>query len=426
MKSLRTSYSLILIAFAMLPSLLQAQTLTLGATPKQVFCAGEEFEIAYTAAGAFTPQNSFVIQMSDANGSFSTFKSIGSLRTTSSGTITATIPTDIANGTAYRLRVMSSSPYAVSADNGQNLTMGGVPVPRIGDGPDNRGFYAMLGQPITFDHRSTNAATVRWEFGPDAIPPVSIESTPTVTYTTPGYKVVTLTAISAGGCEATDTVSLSSGDRDDDYMKVLVYVGTCTPRIPAHVKIDSFESTFDSRESGSFWVVPGGVHDEFGPTNSEFFIEPGGTLYKPSYFNVVYVKAGGSLTMPSRSSFVIYEDGASIDEGTRGVLKNRCDDLEFDYSVAPPYKINQASVAKQEEKQGFIYPNPVANTIHRSNSSELLLEARLYNVTGALVASSVQPQGSEILSVSTLPAGLYNLELHFADAIRFQKIVVQR
>src|SRR5690349_20262407 len=114
MKARRTSYALVLIALAISPSILLAQTVTLGPTPRLVFCAGDQFDISYTASGYSSGKNSFVIQMSDANGSFTTFKTIGSLRTPNSGTITAKIPTDVANGTAYRIRVMSSDPYLVS------------------------------------------------------------------------------------------------------------------------------------------------------------------------------------------------------------------------------------------------------------------------------------------------------------------------
>jgi hypothetical protein len=428
MKSLKTSLGLVLIAFAIVPSLLHSQTLTLGPTPRQVFCAGEQFDITYTASGYSSSKNSFVIQMSDAAGSFTTFKTIGSLRTTSSGTITATIPTDVTNGTAYRLRVMSSDPYVVSVDNGQNLTMGGVPFPRIGSGPDSRGYYTMLGQTIQFDHRSSNAASVRWNFGDGADPATSTEAKPVVTYVTPGYKVVTLTAISAGGCEVTDTVSLSSGDMNGpfDYDKVLVYVGTCTPRIPAHVKIDSFESKFDSRESGSFWVVPGGVHDEFGPTNSEFFVEPGGTLYRPNYFNIIYLKAGATLSAPLRSSFVIYEAGASLEDGHPVLIRNQCDDLEFDYSDAPPYKILPASVIDKTELNTFIYPNPASTSIYREDVSEHLIEARLYSVTGSLVKTAFEPRGHEIMNIHDVAPGLYSLELQYSERVRFQKILIQK
>jgi PKD repeat protein len=427
MKSLKTSLGLVLIALAIFPSLSHSQSLTLGPTPRQVFCAGDQFEIAYTAAGYTSSKNSFVIQMSDASGSFFTFKSIGSVRTTNSGNITATIPNDVKNGIGYRFRVMSSDPYVVSGDNGANLTIGGVPVPSTHPADWFEGYTAMIGEPITLQHQSRNAASVLWDFGPDADPTTSTENNPTVRFSTPGYKVVHLTAFSESGCDSTIAVSIASPEEyNGSANRISIYVGSCTPSVPSYAKIDSMESKFDFREHGTFWVVPGGVHDEFGPVNSEFLVEPGGTVHGLSYYNIVYLKAGATLSEPSRGSFVIYESGASIDEGSQGVTKRQCSDLEFGYTDAPPYKIQQASVIDKKELNAFIYPNPSSTSIYREDVSERLIEARLYSVTGSLVKTTLEPRSHEIMSVHDVAPGLYSLELQYSDRVRFQKILIQK
>lgn len=422
MKSIRTLLALVLIALANLPSLASSQSITLGPTPRQVFCAGDEFQLGYTASGYSSSKNSFVVQLSGSSGSFATFQTIGTLRTTASGVITAKIPTDIVSGTAFRLRVISTDPYVVSDDNGVDLTIGGIPVPRMDEGASYRGYHAMVGEEMVFTHHSSNAVSVRWSFGPDATPETSTEASPRVTFSSPGFKEVMLTAISAGGCEVTSLQSLSNSETHDG---VLVYVGSCHPKIPSGAKIDSFESSFGLREGGAFWVVPGGTHSEFGPEYSEFFVEPGGTVHSLSYFNILYLKAGAALVEPHRSSFVIYEQGASVDEGYRGIIKRECNELEFDYSVAPHYKIQQAGITLDKKPAIHIYPNPASDFIYRSNTTERLLGARLFNITGACVSSVVEPVGRELMAVRSLPPGLYNLELQFEDAIIFEKILVQ-
>ena len=49
--------------------------------------------------------------------------SIGTLTSTNAGTIAATIPGGTAAGSAYRIRIVSSSPVVTGTDNGANITI---------------------------------------------------------------------------------------------------------------------------------------------------------------------------------------------------------------------------------------------------------------------------------------------------------------
>jgi hypothetical protein len=100
--------------------------ITTGAAPGP-YCAGASFGLAYTATGTFNSGNIFTAQLSDASGSFASPTNIGTLASTTSGTINATIPGATPTGTGYRIRVVSSDPSVVGSDNGANITINALP-----------------------------------------------------------------------------------------------------------------------------------------------------------------------------------------------------------------------------------------------------------------------------------------------------------
>lgn len=86
-------------------------------------CAGSTFSLPYTAID-IGGGNTFTAQLSDATGSFASPVSIGTLAgNASTGTINVTIPSNTTAGTAYRIRVVSSSPGKIGADNGVDITV---------------------------------------------------------------------------------------------------------------------------------------------------------------------------------------------------------------------------------------------------------------------------------------------------------------
>lgn len=79
--------------------------------------------VPFTATGTYTASNVFTAQLSDANGSFASPVDIGTLSSTTSGTINATIPFATASGTGYRIRVVSSTPGITGTDNGTDIVI---------------------------------------------------------------------------------------------------------------------------------------------------------------------------------------------------------------------------------------------------------------------------------------------------------------
>lgn len=100
------------------------------------FCDGQPIIVSYTisnSGGKFGNKNIFTAQLSDASGSFSSPIIIGTLNSKQSGNIHAIIPSGTANGTHYRIRVTSSSPFITSNPDATDLTINVPPTaPSVG------------------------------------------------------------------------------------------------------------------------------------------------------------------------------------------------------------------------------------------------------------------------------------------------------
>jgi hypothetical protein len=103
--------------------------LTLGTVPESIgILSGlpATFNVPYTLTGTMNPYNNLpdnevIVELSNANGSFATPTIIGRLTTFTGGTIACTIPSDIARGTGYRIRLRSTNYPMTTDDNGKNI-----------------------------------------------------------------------------------------------------------------------------------------------------------------------------------------------------------------------------------------------------------------------------------------------------------------
>ena len=136
-------------------------SITTSAVTPLSYCAGASINVPYTVNAAANSGNIFTAQLSNSAGSFSSPVSIGTLTSTTAGTISATIPAGTATGAAYRVRVVSSNPVVTGSDNGSNISIsaqvGAATSPQTG----SSGYCANL--PITFTTSPiANATTYNW------------------------------------------------------------------------------------------------------------------------------------------------------------------------------------------------------------------------------------------------------------------------
>lgn len=301
-----------------------------------VFCVGDSITVTYSVGGSFNPGNAFIVQLSNAKGSFdSAFRNMASVSSTLSGTLGFRIPTDLPSGNLYRVRVIGSSPVTMGADNGTDLRIYGYPNPgcradlNFNDSIDgHRSWLYLAHKPIMFHNTSSGSSSVSWDFGPDATPTTStsIDSV-AVTFSTHGTKEVKMTATSPGGCSQTLT-----------GYKLMVVDPTLTT-IPADVLIVQTDAKGSGLPGQRVWVCPGGA---FHSTGTEFvYAETGSTVYLGSGADsrnpgAVFLKNGSSLIAGNAAGeFVVYEAGAGLNivGGAGGVYKVAS--LVFDYTNAP-------------------------------------------------------------------------------------------
>lgn len=74
------------------------------------WCLANNFNIPIVLYGTYTAGNVFTAQLSDSNGSFAAPTTIGTLTSTSAGTIVGNVPNTVNLGSGYKIRVVSSNP----------------------------------------------------------------------------------------------------------------------------------------------------------------------------------------------------------------------------------------------------------------------------------------------------------------------------
>lgn len=96
---------------------------------KNMYCEEDTFSIKYYTTERFRAGNVFKVQLSDASGSFTTPKDIGSAASVGldSGFIFVQLPPNT-NGAKFRIRIVGNAPIDTSYDNGSDIIIKPLPV----------------------------------------------------------------------------------------------------------------------------------------------------------------------------------------------------------------------------------------------------------------------------------------------------------
>lgn len=89
-------------------------------------CINDTFTLDYGVTSPFYTNNTYTVQLSDANGSFTNPTTIGTGSGTSGGQIKCQMPAT--PGTGFRIRIIASNPADTSFDNGSNISIKPKPV----------------------------------------------------------------------------------------------------------------------------------------------------------------------------------------------------------------------------------------------------------------------------------------------------------
>jgi alpha-tubulin suppressor-like RCC1 family protein len=181
-------------------------------------CAGSSINVPFKITGTFINGNSFIAQLSDATGAFTKPTNIGTLTATTAGTITATIPSIQGSSTAYRIRVISTTPVVNGTQNGAAITINALPTANAG-GP-NIVCQAATPTALTLSGASIggSATTATWSIfsGGGTLSRTAQTATPATVIYTPaanatGIISLRLTSNAGAGCTAaiaTRTITL--------------------------------------------------------------------------------------------------------------------------------------------------------------------------------------------------------------------------
>ncbi len=143
------------------------QTTALSST---TYCPGSTVSVSYTATGAWNAGNVFTAELSDIAGSFAFATAIGSVTSTSSGSIAATIPTSTAIGTGYLIRVIGSDPATIASNTTAAITI--IDAPYAGEN-DHISFCENDDPQVLIDLMPGASTCGTWT-GPDGAPTADI------------------------------------------------------------------------------------------------------------------------------------------------------------------------------------------------------------------------------------------------------------
>jgi len=220
-------------------------TITTDSTVGSSFCACSIVNVPFTSTGTFIAGNTYTAQLSDAVGSFATPTIIGTLLSVANtGTIACTIPCATPTGTAYRIRVISSTPAVIGSDNGVNITINAVVVPSVTIAAVPSGAIC-AGDAVTFTATPTNGGTTptyQWQ-----VNGVNVGGATSSTFTSSSFvngDLVTVIMTSNALCASPIT---------DTSNTITIIVSAS---VPASVNITSTSSIICAGDAVTFTAAP--------------------------------------------------------------------------------------------------------------------------------------------------------------------------
>jgi len=367
-----------------------AQSISIGSPAKVSYCVGDSIIVPYQANGPFANDNAFILQFSDANGSFANFSN--SVQNAARSGFLATTLHGL--GSHYRVRVISSDPYSVSEDNGSDIAV--LPYPsaniQVFNTTNNRIYGAadhgigLIETKFQFTPMPQTGSTYSWKFDNDANILNSSGDTMFVSYLTPGIKTATLTVKNANDCASARGYTF--------------YVGTCEPQIPSNAKIVTTKM-YGINGGGNVWVKPGGTY--WVSDGDTVFAEPGSIVATEIISNcIIYLRPGCQFKPPPNQPFVtnsvvILPQNWGANWMGQGTDTFQCANLTFDYSQV------SGSVDGQPSAQISINQTPDHLLATIANQP---LELRLLNLLGNEVLSR-RGTGELDVDLSLLAAGIY-------------------
>jgi hypothetical protein len=385
-----------------------AQKITVGTIQKNHLCTGDTVWVPYIASGTFAPDNTFTLQLSDASGSFSTFQNRGH-----STNPNDSIPIIFGGaGNYWRLRIIATNPYTISDNTSDDIRVVNYPTPaptsnllhQYGLGGPGIGF---IGDSIQFEDKNNESpgSTSFWAFDQSANLAWTTIKSPTIQYTSAGFKEIRLSVTNDMGCTTSKWVEIR--------------IFNCNPTIPDTVHIVT------GNETGTFpyvWVKAGGsytaVENRFN-LEQTVFVEPGAALNIGfRSIGIYYVKAGASVVLTTDQGYAVIflQKGADvpIKPNVYSVDTLYCNDLQFDYS-----QVIQKGI---DEKKNPLQILNSGNTLQITNEGAEI-SVSLFTTLGIPILSKSE-RDLLTFDLSSFTDGLYFAQVSSGNHHEIRKIIV--
>jgi hypothetical protein len=362
----------------------------IGPISKTAYCVGDTLRVPYQAVSSFGSQNVFTLQLSDSSGSFTHFTNAAQ-SPQSSGAFSYQLN---AIGQHFRVRVITSDPYTISADNGTDISVLAIPTPRLraertaNSGRPSYFAYGLIGDEVVFRDVTTEPAgsIYLWKFDSNTVAVDSAGPIQKVVFTTEGRRNASLTVVNPIGCDGHITSSN-------------FYIASCNPIIPKSAKVITGLNN-DYGNDMTVWVKPGATFTVWGD-NITIFAEPGSVLNINHGTRLVgYIKNGVSFggNLNAASGVFMLTPGASFPVTEPGLDTLYCDNLTFDYS-----QVNSAGIVEEYQPQVAIHQAPDHLLATSANQP---IELRLLNLLGNEVLSR-RGVGELDIDLTPVPTGIY-------------------
>lgn len=172
-------------------------TLSISSLSKSSFCVADVFDIPFKVTGNFDLNNKFIAQLSDKNGDFDDSLILASLKGTNSGVFkNVKIPQELSSGTKYRIRIVSTNPAVIGSDNGENLSIYTLPIPKIISGQSS----VCSGGVYSYSSNKEDGTDYKWSVSSGTISGSDIGETVDVIWGSNGMGKLTLTQTNTNGC----------------------------------------------------------------------------------------------------------------------------------------------------------------------------------------------------------------------------------
>lgn len=399
-------------------------------------CAGTNLSVPYSINGVCNSGNIFIAQLSDATGSFASPISIGTINSTTSGIISATVPSTVTYGTNYRVRVVSSNPPQIGERNNSNILINNAP--SVLSSPSSKTVCINANTSFT-SSVSSNSTSVQWYFNSSPVSSATMTtiSLPSAQLSNAGNYYLTVT----NGCGSSNssTVTLTV---NNPVVSVSGSTSLCTGQSTTLTATGAVNyswntgansSSITSSPSGNISYTVTGI-DAQGCLDTETVTVNLNSL--PSIFPVssnslLCVGQSATLTATGANTFTwsTTENGSNIIVSptvttTYSVIGTDANGCSNSSTITQSVSLCTGIEQLENESIVSVFPNPFTDVLtikHSFDNSDIII----VDVLGKIVFEKQLKTTETNIDLDHLTKGVYQLILKGNNNSRTLKIIKQ-